>query len=135
MATEKLLRSMIDQLAELTEGERFVLRRILQAPPGSLLRGAEIASVSFMQRADVLPVFVRTDGPELERLRAQPYGLTAREVDVLKQLLAGLTNKETGRRLGISPRTVEVHRMRVMEKLSARSAVHLARIVGEIIRA
>lgn len=124
---------MIDQIAELTEGERFVLRRILQAPPGSLPRGAEVAAVSFI-RDEHPPVFVKVDGAGLERLRAQPYGLTAREVDVLRQLLAGLTNKETGRRLGISPRTVEVHRTRVMEKLSARSAVQLARIVGEIVR-
>lgn len=134
MATEKLLRSMIDQIAELTEGERFVLRRILQAPPGSLPRGAEIAATSFLRDDSPPPLFVRNESAGLERLRAQPYSLTAREVEVLKQLLAGLTNKETGRRLGISPRTVEVHRNRVMEKLSARSALQLARIVGEIVR-
>jgi DNA-binding CsgD family transcriptional regulator len=134
MATEKLLRSMIDQIAELTEGERFFLRRILQAPPGSLPRGGEIAAASLIRDEEPPRAFVADGGTGIERLRAKPYGLTAREVEVLKYLLAGLTNKETGRRLGISPRTVEVHRNRVMEKLSARSALHLARIVGEIVR-
>lgn len=55
--------------------------------------------------------------------------LTHRERDVLQLITNGLSNKETGRELGISPRTVEVHRARVMEKLGARNATDLMRIV------
>ncbi len=55
--------------------------------------------------------------------------LTAREQDVLAQLVSGATNKETGLHLGISYRTVEIHRARIMEKLGARSATDLMRIV------
>jgi FixJ family two-component response regulator len=55
--------------------------------------------------------------------------LTAREHDVLERIAHGLSNKEAGRELGISPRTVEVHRARIMEKLSARNAADLMRIV------
>jgi two-component system response regulator FixJ len=55
--------------------------------------------------------------------------LTARERDVLKQIAAGASNKEAGRELGISPRTIEVHRARIMEKLRARNAADLVRIV------
>ena len=55
--------------------------------------------------------------------------LTPRESDVLKQIAAGASNKEAGRQLGISPRTVEVHRARIMEKLRARNAADLVRIV------
>jgi FixJ family two-component response regulator len=55
--------------------------------------------------------------------------LTAREQDVLAQLVNGATNKETGLQLGISYRTVEIHRARIMEKLGARSATDLMRIV------
>jgi DNA-binding CsgD family transcriptional regulator len=55
--------------------------------------------------------------------------LTVRERDVLSQIARGASNKEAGRRLGISPRTVEVHRARIMTKLGARNAADLMRIV------
>jgi len=55
--------------------------------------------------------------------------LTPRERDVLEQLVAGASNKEAGRQLGISPRTIEIHRARIMEKLGAKNACDLARIV------
>lgn len=55
--------------------------------------------------------------------------LTSREMDVLEQIVGGCSNKEVGRILGISPRTVEVHRARVMEKLGARNTADLMRIV------
>jgi DNA-binding CsgD family transcriptional regulator len=55
--------------------------------------------------------------------------LTPREREVLEQIAHGASNKEAGRRLGISPRTIEVHRARIMEKLGARNAADLVRIV------
>ena len=55
--------------------------------------------------------------------------LTAREGDVLERIAQGASNKEAGRQLGISPRTVEVHRARIMEKLGAKNAADLMRIV------
>jgi len=55
--------------------------------------------------------------------------LTRREKEVLKEITDGASNKEAGRTLGISPRTVEVHRARIMEKLGARNAADLVRIV------
>jgi FixJ family two-component response regulator len=55
--------------------------------------------------------------------------LTPRERDVLAQITAAASNKEAGRKLGISPRTVEVHRARIMEKLQAKNAADLVRIV------
>ena len=47
--------------------------------------------------------------------------LSPREREVLEGLLAGGTNKSIGRALGLSPRTVEIHRARVMEALGART--------------
>jgi len=47
--------------------------------------------------------------------------LTVREREVLGNLAEGLTNKEVARKLGLSPRTVEEHRSRIMEKLGVRS--------------
>jgi FixJ family two-component response regulator len=55
--------------------------------------------------------------------------LTSRECEVLAEIAHGASNKEAGRRLRISPRTVEVHRARIMDKLGARNTVDLMRIV------
>ena len=54
--------------------------------------------------------------------------LTAREREVLDRLVAGDSNKMIAAHLDISPRTVEVHRARVMEKMQARSLSHLVRM-------
>jgi FixJ family two-component response regulator len=55
--------------------------------------------------------------------------LTSRERDVLSRIAGGSSNKMAGRELGISPRTIEVHRARIMEKLGAKNAADLVRIV------
>ena len=55
--------------------------------------------------------------------------LTRREREVLEQFTSGASNKEAGRHLGISPRTIEDHRANIMKKLGARNAADLIRIV------
>ena len=55
--------------------------------------------------------------------------LTRREREVLEQFTSGASNKEAGRHLGISPRTIEDHRANIMKKLGARNAADLVRIV------
>ena len=55
--------------------------------------------------------------------------LTEREREVATLIADGASSKEAGRRLGISPRTVELHRAHIMEKLGARNAADLVRIV------
>lgn len=67
-----------------------------------------------------------TDG--LSKVRGAER-LTPRESEVLGKVVGGASNKEAGRMLGISPRTVEVHRARIMDKLGARNAADLVRIV------
>ena len=75
---------------------------------------------------------------ELERRRSGEAGLrkaraerlarlTAREREVLRHAAKGLHAKEIGRALGISSRTVEVHKARIMEKLEVRN-------IGELVR-
>jgi FixJ family two-component response regulator len=53
--------------------------------------------------------------------------LTARERDVLEQAAKGLHAKEIAAALGISPRTVEVHKTRIMAKLGVRNVAELVR--------
>lgn len=55
--------------------------------------------------------------------------LTRREREVLAELIAGASNKEAARRLQISPRTIEVHRARIMDKVGAKNLADLMRIL------
>ena len=71
---------------------------------------------------------VGTNGTGLHAFPGEDQ-LTPREREVLVQIAEGASNKEAGRHLGISPRTIEVHRARIMEKLGARNTADLVRIV------
>lgn len=64
------------------------------------------------------------DSPEAAELVAT---LTPRECDVLNLLVVGHPNKVIAYELGISPRTVEIHRARVMDKMKAPSLSQLVR--------
>jgi FixJ family two-component response regulator len=54
--------------------------------------------------------------------------LTPREREVLDLVLQGMHNRDVARKLGISPRTVEVHKSRLMEKLGVSNVVELVRM-------
>jgi two-component system response regulator FixJ len=54
--------------------------------------------------------------------------LSSRELETLQGLVAGLTNKEIAARLDLSPRTVEMHRAKLMDSLNAKSLSQLVRI-------
>jgi two-component system, LuxR family, response regulator DctR len=58
-------------------------------------------------------------------------GLTERERDVMLQVIGGRPNKLIADALGISVRTVEVHRARVFEKMGVKSAVELANLLRQ----
>ncbi len=76
---------------------------------------------------------VRSQEATTAAAEARVAGLTPRERDVLRLLVAGRPNKVIAHELGISPRTVEIHRANVMEKLGCRSladAVRLAFAAG-----
>lgn len=59
---------------------------------------------------------------------ARAGSLTPRERDVLEQLVVGSPNKVIAHQLGISPRTVEIHRANLMKKMQASSLSHLVRM-------
>ncbi|WP_395059417.1 response regulator transcription factor [Polaromonas sp.] len=65
-------------------------------------------------------------------LRARLDGLTERERDVMRLVVEGLPNKLVADQLDISVRTVEVHRARVFDKMSVKSAVELANLLRNL---
>ncbi len=64
--------------------------------------------------------FVKS-APSSKDLKAKFQSLSDRQRDTMQLLVQGLSNKEIGQKLGISPRTVKIHRTWVMTKMSARS--------------
>jgi DNA-binding NarL/FixJ family response regulator len=56
---------------------------------------------------------------------AEAVSLSPRELDVMEQIKAGKTSKEIAHRLGISPRTVELHRANIKRKLHLRTGVEV----------
>lgn len=85
----------------------------------AILRAVEQAATQVESRA-------RTVGAKAEA-EERLARLTPREREVLSLLVAGRQNKAIAHELAISPRTVEIHRANVMEKMGARSLSDLVR--------
>ena len=83
---------------------------------------------------------LRSDQERVERARSREamlgrmQRLTERELEVFERVTSGLHNREIAEEFGISQRTVEVHRARLMEKLQARRVADLFRIRFELDR-
>jgi FixJ family two-component response regulator len=69
---------------------------------------------------------------EQARIRSHLGTLTDREREVLDLLTQGKQNKVIAQELGVSPRTIEIHRARVMEKMSAQSVAELVRMMLDL---
>jgi len=71
----------------------------------------------------------RDQAADLESLSARVAGLTPREQEVFKRVATGQANKVIAIELGISERTVEIHRSNVMQKTKSRSLADLVRLL------
>jgi two-component system, LuxR family, response regulator FixJ len=71
---------------------------------------------------------VQPSSAEVQQIAERIESLSPRERDVLGRLVDGLTNKEIARELDISPRTVEVYRAGVMDKMAARNLSALVKM-------
>ena len=109
--------------------------------PEKIVKAMQSGAVDYMQwprssgelKGDVMRVALA--GEEKVRFEAKRYSarrrvemLTKRERDVLIGLADGGSNKEIARDLGISPRTVEIHRAGMLARLEARSTAEAIRI-------
>jgi two-component system, LuxR family, response regulator FixJ len=75
---------------------------------------------------------LREEHREWEEVEARSSTMTPREREVMVLVAAGNLNKKVALQLGISQRTVEIHRARVMEKMRARSLPDLVQMVMKL---
>ncbi|WP_088286596.1 response regulator transcription factor [Ideonella sp. A 288] len=94
--------------------------------------------VDDQQLLDALQAAVRAHVRSRQRLQAdreaaERYGqLSPREREVLGLIVEGLTNKEIGRALALSPRTVETHRAHLLAKLGTESLAQLIKRYAQL---
>lgn len=111
MSLNQTVRELIDRLPTLTTEERWVMQAVLdmadQRTQPLVSDMARVAQPAAERRTRSEPAYYAT-------LSAAPYYVTTRELEVLDLLLSGLSNKEVAGKLGISFKTVQAHRQRVM---------------------
>lgn len=85
-----------------------------------------------VQQALARDAETRRDLQAHTQIKARLESLTPRERQVLELTVAGHANKVMAQDLGLSQRTVEIHRAHVMEKMAARSLAHLVRMITDL---
>lgn len=130
-ARQAFLADAVDFLEKPFDGEQL-LRAIESAMTG--VRAVTSAQVTpprgpAVQATEPVPELVAPPPGKREPRMAMPPALSPRELEVMGLLVQGLHNRRIAEELGISHRTVEVHKARVLEKLGVRSVVELVRLV------
>jgi FixJ family two-component response regulator len=85
-----------------------------------------------IQRAIARDAELRKSLGEHARIRTHLDSLTPREREVLDLMTQGKQNKVIGQELGVSPRTIEIHRARVMEKMNVQSVAELVHMMLDL---
>lgn len=128
-------------LAAIDRGKFMTIMLTGHATVELAMQAIRAGAVDFLEKPYELETLLRTVDAAFERLerdtaaaarveaaRAKIQQLSDREKAVLDGLIEGHSNKIIAHDLGISPRTVEIHRSKVMEKLNVRSLSEVLRI-------
>lgn len=115
-----------DVLQALQLGVRGVV--LTDSPPDVLINCIQTVMtdrswIGHEQVAGALPGLKKL---ETSQRRTKAFGLTRRELQVLREVVAGYTNKEIAERIGISENTVKAHLAHIFDKLGASNRVELA---------
>jgi two-component system invasion response regulator UvrY len=89
----------------------------------AVMRGEKFIC-SEIQRNITNQVLMDDDDNKLSRL-------TEREIEIIKLIKNGSTNKEIAEKLFLSPRTVETHRARILKKLDLKNSLSLVKYINE----
>ena len=89
----------------------------------SVMRGEKFICAE-IQRNITNQVLMEDDDNKLSRL-------TEREIEIIKLIKNGCTNKEIAEKLFLSPRTVETHRARILKKLDLKNSLSLVKYINE----
>jgi len=71
-------------------------------------------------------------GREISHIKSLLSAISPREYEVMHWVIAGLLNKQVARKMGITEKTVKVHRVRVMKKMQVGSAAELVRLLEKV---
>ena len=120
-------------------GEAFLAQDKAQASISlrdAALRCTHLGAVPLLELVDRLAIRGRIDlypeeGESQDAIEI-PFGLTDREVDVLRELATGATNIEIGELLFISPKTVAAHVSHILTKLNAKNRGEAVAIAGPV---
>ena len=134
---ERLMAQGVDQPLILLTGHGTVelCRRAFKAGAAEFLEKPvnDDLLIDTLQQAVRQHVRTRTRNAADRAARERYARLSEREREVLSLIVAGLTNKEIGRALALSPRTVENHRAHVFDKLQAESLAQVVRQYAELV--
>jgi FixJ family two-component response regulator len=136
---QQLVEQGVDQPVIMLTGHGTVdmCRRAFKAGAAEFLEKPvnDDALLEALQNAVRLHVSSRERGQASREVRERHSQLTAREREVLGLIVGGLTNKEIGRALALSPRTVETHRANLFDKLGVATLAELIRRYAAVVEA